>query len=130
LILKLSNINATYQPTCMQNLSSLFDTTTGLYTIYKWCRYNQIPKELFNLILLYTKNYPPCIHCSLKCCKYDSKRISSGHANNNVSLISLVGSLIDKYKQNPNDKATIGKIILIAYTKNESTQIPHTIKIF
>jgi len=125
----------------MQDISSFFETATGLYSFYKWCQHDRIPKELFNLILLNFKNCPACIYCTLGCCRYGrgihtyNKRSGrwvhrADHANNNISLRSLVGSLIDKHKQDPLNKAIIGKIIMIACTKNESTKIPETIVMF
>ena len=105
----------------MRDLSSLFDISTGLYSVYKWSCRNGIPKELFILIFTYYRNCDRCIFCSIKCCRYNNYQ---KHRNNNISLCNLVTPLI-----NAHNDYSFGKIICIAFTKNESTQIPFTIKL-
>jgi len=52
------------------------------------------------------------------------------HKNNNASLENILAPLFAQLERDPHNKSTIGKIILISFTKNESTQIPTLIKIF
>src|SRR5688500_633649 len=123
----------------MGDLTTFFDEATGLYNVYKWCHNNQIPKELFNLILAYFKTYPKCIHCSIGCCKYNKYEYryqdntwirNQNHKNNDIPLRELVGSLIRQLKKDPDNQSIIGKIILLSFTKYESGQILLLIEYF
>jgi hypothetical protein len=117
----------------MYDLTSFYDGATGLYNFYKWGLYNGIPKELFDLIILCYDNYPKCIFCTLGCCRYDDRRYEqntnkwiyySNHANENRSPQKIVDSLLDQFEKDRTNKSIIGKLVLISFTKNESTQIP------
>uniref|UniRef100_A0A6C0C754 Uncharacterized protein n=1 Tax=viral metagenome TaxID=1070528 RepID=A0A6C0C754_9ZZZZ len=119
------------------NLSLLFNEATGLYSVYKWCQYNKIPKDLFNLIFSCFKSFPRCIYCSLKCCQYDyhnvkyiwrrDEKYRIGHVFNNCSLGEILGNLFIQLARERLDDVTIGKIALISLVKNENSKIPSLI---
>jgi hypothetical protein len=123
----------------MSDLFTFFDNATGLCHFYKWCLNNEIPHEIFNMILLFFKNSPKCIDCSIGCCKYNKYEYvdqidtwvrCNQHKQNDISTQGLVCPLIEQLRKDSNNKSAVGKIILVSIINRKPIKIPLYVRVF
>jgi len=106
----------------MSDLATAFDCSTGIYSLYRWCKYFGVPKELYYLILELFKRLNR-MYCSLGT---RSRRVGA----DDQPIGDVVRTYIEQIRKGvtrPDDYTVAGKIIFCALLHKETNNILHRV---
>lgn len=104
----------------MSDLATAFDCSTGIYSLYRWCKYFGVPKDVYYVILGSFKNLNRK-YCSLGI----RSRYVGGKGEPIGDVMRTYFKQIPKGVTTPNDYVTAGKIIFTSLVYKETNSIFH-----